>query len=261
MRLKIFLLICTLSFFFLSGCNNNTVKEYYESGELKAEYKTKNGVRHGKCCYYYQNGNKEKTVCYINGKENGLYQEFYPNGKLKMEAYYKKGKQDGLLKVYFENGQLKIVNEFSSGKNHYFFPSGKTEMEAIVKNDSTVYYRKYNKKGEITEEFRSIHVIFDKDSVVLGDSILIRIEVSGPISNGDRLRIIANAYKYDSTITNEEYKNLSGTSNKNSVEYYYVPQESGEFVLEGSAYIFCDSGTTFRHPFSKLFNVNEKPES
>lgn len=62
-------------------------KEYFESGQLKFDYKV----------------NKD-------GSWNGPWKRYYENGQLAEEGNYKDGMQVGLWKCYFENGQLDILH-------------------------------------------------------------------------------------------------------------------------------------------------------
>ena len=64
-----------------------TVKEYFESGQLKDEEPYVDGKPHGTRKGYYESGGQlwyERT--YVDGKYHGAYKEYYESGQLNFEC-------------------------------------------------------------------------------------------------------------------------------------------------------------------------------
>ncbi len=66
-------------------------KEYYESGQLKAE------------------------TSYKDGKKDGIEKQYYESGQLQGETNFKDDKLEGISKYYHESGQLKAEENYKDG--------------------------------------------------------------------------------------------------------------------------------------------------
>ncbi len=80
-----------------------TVKvNYYESGEIKCEYrKQKNHVR---VTHYYKNGEIKSISHFKNGHKHGLWQDFNQDGQQLTNAFFYKNKKDGFWTFYNPEG-------------------------------------------------------------------------------------------------------------------------------------------------------------
>jgi antitoxin component YwqK of YwqJK toxin-antitoxin module len=109
--------IIILSFLFLLiSCKNHLVKEYYDTGEIKAKYyKTKDGVVEGKAIFYYKDGTIEEEAEYVMNERHGVVKKYFPNGNLKAIYNYNKGYLHNLNKVYYQNGNLNWEQEYING--------------------------------------------------------------------------------------------------------------------------------------------------
>ena len=252
----IIITICLIAFF--SGCSKSIKKQYYSTGELKSKYELKNRKKHGMYFSYFKDGSIKKKIQYENGIKNGIYKEFYSNNTLKIKGFYRNEKMDSIFSYYYKNGKLKQSNEFHDGMLHglskYFYPSGELKMEAISKFDSTIYYRMFNKNGSIEDEYRTIKVFTNKEEIKLGDSIKIYIKVYGPVYENEFIRILANESKTSNT-NDDVYTNLTGKGKIQSIEYFFTPEDTGNYIIKGFAEIFYPPNKGIRHPFSKTFTV------
>jgi len=109
------------------------IKEYYQSGRLKAEWNYKNGKPEGLCKTYYESGELMFKYNYQGGKREGLTKSYYRNGRLKYEYNYRGGKLEGVIRKYYRNGKPAFEWNYKDGKR-----------EGITKS----YYRNGSLKAE-----------------------------------------------------------------------------------------------------------------
>ena len=101
-------------------------KEFYATGELRAEGNYENDKKVGVWKYLYIDGKLEQNGSYVNGKPNGTWKWYYENGSLLREESYLSGKEDGFSYEYFENGDTLSRGEFLDGEREgpWFFKDG-----------------------------------------------------------------------------------------------------------------------------------------
>jgi len=92
------------------------VREYYESGKLKAEWNYEKGKPDGICKTYYESGELMFEYNYKDGDREGITRSFYMSGRLKYEYKYRGGKLDGTVKKYYRNGNIAFVWKYKDGK-------------------------------------------------------------------------------------------------------------------------------------------------
>lgn len=122
-------------------------KEYYLTGELKAEGEYENSIKVKTWSYYFVNGKLEQKGNYINGRPNNTWRWYFENGSLLREEGFLRGKEDGFClelnekgdtiafgeyidgeregKWSFKDGDISLSGNFKSGKqdsiwNHYY---------------------------------------------------------------------------------------------------------------------------------------------
>jgi hypothetical protein len=189
MRIIIYMFIV----FFISACDNNLKKEYYDNGNLKSQIHYNSlGEMDGVVKHYYKNGKVSKEIFYTNGKKNGKYTEFYKSGEVKYKTFFKNDEQDGYFYEYYEDGNImkkafykkNIIDSFYLS----YYKNKKINMYAIVSDGITNYSITYDISGKITEEYRPI-LINNKDidsiSVNKGE---ITIDLSGPKKGLKKIR-------------------------------------------------------------------------
>ena len=99
------------------GLKNGDWKEYFQSGDLKAEGKYTNGIKTGKWTYYHKSGNVEQTGIYDkSGRPKGDWVWYYPSGNILREEAYLDGLLDGLMIEYREDGNIIAEGEFIEGE-------------------------------------------------------------------------------------------------------------------------------------------------
>jgi hypothetical protein len=111
-------------------------KIYHDNGELKEEFETLNGDRHGYYKLYHdngqlmailhyendiqadgivesldENGTLIRSVLIKNENYNGPFKEYYSSGKIKREGEYKDDEIIGIPIEYYEDGRIKPNSE------------------------------------------------------------------------------------------------------------------------------------------------------
>ena len=107
-------LLTILSLLIFTSCN--LTKEYYETSELKAIGKTKNGVKYGKWKVYHENGKIRQVGEFELGKQNGEWHFFHNNGNKEGIGNLQNGKMVGNWIWYHPNGKIYTERFYESGK-------------------------------------------------------------------------------------------------------------------------------------------------
>ena len=118
------------------GFPSGVWKEWYETGEKKAEYSFLNGKEHGIRSVWHQNGSLGEQGSMQFGMQEGDWKIWYENGQLQAQTTYTKGiengtriqwnnagqkiseaevqggMQNGLRRFWYDNGQLKAQGYF-----------------------------------------------------------------------------------------------------------------------------------------------------
>jgi len=103
----VIILICSVSY-----SQHETVKEYFENGQLKFEGSFKNGEKDGIHRWWYRDGQLEFEGVFKNGKKDGISKGWWENGALEYTGLFSYDKRDGLWEAYYENGQLRKSSNF-----------------------------------------------------------------------------------------------------------------------------------------------------
>ena len=106
-------------------------KEYYDSGQLRAEGNYDKDNKTGRWKFYFLNGETEQEGVYRNGKPDGPWRWYYDTGALLREEYYFNGLLDGEMVEYNENGDIITKGSYIEGKEEggWTFRTGKTLVE------------------------------------------------------------------------------------------------------------------------------------
>ena len=100
----------------------DTVKTYFENGQVQSIILYSNEVREGEAKFYYNDGTIKEERNYVNDKVDGLLKLYYPSGNLKELFNIENGKREGPVSMFdssgnyiediiFENG-VRIGQEF-----------------------------------------------------------------------------------------------------------------------------------------------------
>ena len=161
-----------------SGKLHGTTKEYYETGELKAEHDYKMGRligkrefrRNGDLEYelryengqkvetkirYYATGERFRQWVLVNGKREGIELDFYRDGQKKAERNYINGKKEGSAKGFHINGRVQGDWLFENGEPSaatIFYSTGEQWLVHTDFNDKGMLNgtsKEYDKAGNL----------------------------------------------------------------------------------------------------------------
>jgi len=106
----------------MEGKRNGKWKEFYETGELKAEGTYKNSARVGDWKYYFPDKSIEVVGSYNQrGEKTGEWQWFYPNQQLMMTENYEDGVLEGEYWEYDEEGKVLVKGQYIEGEQDGFW--------------------------------------------------------------------------------------------------------------------------------------------
>ena len=190
----------------LSGCNKNknVKQEFYPSGQLKYEVGLVNNLRHGIETEYYQDGSIKMIGTRINDKPSGFYNYYNTNQQL-----------DSIIEYIPIN-----INE----------PWGILfEENEDDKNDIAINRRIIYKNGEIDYE-KTIYfkVLLDKDTVLLGDTIIASIDFVRQSNNQQN--------PFEVHMRTEKNANIIivyPEKNEQFIYFYLIPKAKGLQILKG----------------------------
>ncbi len=230
--------------------NKETVKEYFNNGNVKTLYHLRNNEMHGLYKEFYPNGRIKEIATFIRGKYEGERKFFYKNGKLRTKYFYindtaqgkfyeydslgnlyrvseiKDNLQHGITKFFYKDGKIKTEEKFANGQNDGYYRSyyqnGELSLEAMIKNDQTEYYIDYDSLGNIIEEERRILFTPEPDTIYLGDIYSTNILVGGPAFI-DSITIVFYLFTTKMHF-NKEYRAL-----KNDFTFTYLPDTVGYY--------------------------------
>lgn len=152
-------------------------------------------------------------------------------GGVEQEGYYKNGKKDGSYKFYYPNGHI--------------------QQDEIWENGIALYYKKFDSLSRVTEEYHSIKILSDSDTINKGETYKAKILLVGSLENNK---------KWD-TFVLFSGPGLNGTSTRKPINnngreaVYESPQlnTSGEYYFLAFSTIdkYNDSTLLQRHIFVK----------
>jgi antitoxin component YwqK of YwqJK toxin-antitoxin module len=91
------------------------VKNFYESGQVKAVGQFQNDIANGETILYYDNGQIDEQTNYLNGKLDGKATYYYDNGQVEFIKHFSNDTLHGEYKEYFKNGQLQCSGQYNKG--------------------------------------------------------------------------------------------------------------------------------------------------
>lgn len=110
--------LCLLFLMPLTQIDKEFKREYYASGNLKAEGWIQGSQKEGYWTYYYNDGSKQKKGHYHKDKKKGYWYFYSEEKKLSKEGHYIGGKKNGWWIFYENNNKTKI--QFENGKREGF---------------------------------------------------------------------------------------------------------------------------------------------
>lgn len=135
------------------GYQQGKWKEFYSSGELRAEGEYLDGRKLGDWVFYHQNGKIEQKGKFLKGaKPSGTWVWYYEKGSLLREEKFTNGLENGSMAEYNDSGRVITKGEYVDGEKEGFWTSedGDVREEGNYKNgqkdgDWKVFYRRSGK--------------------------------------------------------------------------------------------------------------------
>jgi antitoxin component YwqK of YwqJK toxin-antitoxin module len=90
-------------------------KEFFRTGELKAEGKYKDDLKIRKWVYYYINGKVEQSGDYLRGKPEGIWKWYFEDGQVLLEEEYVDGLEDGPSVEYSDTSTVIAKGNYIEG--------------------------------------------------------------------------------------------------------------------------------------------------
>jgi antitoxin component YwqK of YwqJK toxin-antitoxin module len=152
---------------------NGEAKFFYRNGNLRSVSNWQMDVPTGEGRIYYENGEIKEIYYKKEGGITGLNRQYYDNGNLKVKGYYKEGLKHGRREYYYDSGELWTVNSFLN------FRGKETHTGGV----------EFDKNGKIIHETIRIEAKAEKDTIILGDDLILHVELKKPIVNHSKLVI------------------------------------------------------------------------
>jgi len=193
-------------------------KQYYETGELKAEANVKDGT--GVVKTYYQSGAIKSIRNYVDHKKEGSQKDFYESGSLQGEGKVNDG--TGVDKQYYEGGALKSITNYvqyeKEGEYKEFNEDGSLK--------ETKNYDDYSRK-KLQDEMmiKNAEELQKKDGPYFQYYPTGAVMVEGNLKNGKMAGLQKYFYENGGIRAMVEYKN-----EKREMEQEYF--ENGELKIE-----------------------------
>lgn len=139
------------------GYKQGKWKEFYISGELKAEGEYVNDKKINEWVYYYQNGKIEQRGKYDkSNKPTGDWKWYYESGNILRTETFMRGRAEGEMVEYTDSSQVVTKGLFVDGEKEGFWLSNDGDMryEGEYKNGlrSGLWKIYYNNNGKLAEE-------------------------------------------------------------------------------------------------------------
>jgi len=103
------------------GLQQGPWKEFYTTGELKAEGVYEMGKKIGAWKYYHQNGKQEQLGKYIKGKPDGAWKWYYESGNILREETFEKGTPVEEMREYSDSGKVIAKGSYLDGEPDGFW--------------------------------------------------------------------------------------------------------------------------------------------
>ncbi|MFN8279198.1 MAG: hypothetical protein U0V49_02840 [Saprospiraceae bacterium] len=88
------------------GQIQDTMFDYFSTGEISKIRLFKNNKQEGRSTYYLKEGSLYEIQHLVDGKIEGMDSVFYPSGKIKVLAEFKDGLRNGSFKSFLEDGSV-----------------------------------------------------------------------------------------------------------------------------------------------------------
>lgn len=128
--------------------------QYYESGELAAEYIMKHHLLNGPAIVYFPGGGHRFDFHMYGNYIHGDFKEYYPSGKVFKHYRYNEGFMNGQWTIYYESGQVKATgharDDKQVGKLYHYYENGNMKEERTYVDDKVdginIFWYEHGKK-------------------------------------------------------------------------------------------------------------------
>lgn len=138
------------------GLKEGFWKEYFISGQLRAEGMYQNGKKTGEWLFRYENGRLEQKGSYDNhGKPIGKWILYYENGNLWKEESYRDGLKDGLVTEFDSIGNIISEGEYFEDmeEGKWIYNSGYHRIEGNYRSGMrNGIWKQYYQNGQLSFE-------------------------------------------------------------------------------------------------------------
>ena len=131
---------------FISSCGGDKLQlqeEKYANGQVKRKYYKVNNVVQDTMWEYYNSGELKVIRIFKDGKQHGKTTRFYKTGELEEVQYFVEGLQEQGDTVFYKNGRPKFTAVFVNDKKNGLFRrwsenKDSIELENLFRNDTIV---------------------------------------------------------------------------------------------------------------------------
>jgi hypothetical protein len=218
------------------SCKKKTVERgYYPSGKIEYKVELINGKKEGHSFTYYENGEIKVMQEWKDGQPNGIGKHFYDNGNLKLMMEWKDGIAHGSYKEFYKSGSIKNEGFFKNDHEvgiHKFYYEGGVIMETDYYDSlgKELDYEKYDTLGNLREEKKSAITSLDKDTIRLGEQIVL----TGYLGNNEhKVNMLVGKRYGDSGFLEDTIAVVNPEFGDDGCIFRYTPQDLGKGFLVG----------------------------
>lgn len=172
----------------MNGKRQGKWKEFYETGELRAEGNYKNSVKVGDWQFFFQDKSIEVVGSYnTKGEKTGEWQWYYPNQQVMMTENYDDGVLDGEYWEYDENGEIITQGNYVEGEpdGTWIYHRGTAIEEGNYYDGMrTGLWKTWWEKDKISSEIEFDHDLMNGKYTIYYDNNVIKR--AGKYINGER---------------------------------------------------------------------------
>jgi len=140
------LIVNTLVLISISSCGSDKPQlqeEKYANGQVKRKYYKVNNVLQDTMWEYFNSGELKVIRLFKDGKQHGKTTRFYKTGEVEEVQYFVEGLQEQGDTVFYKNGRPKFTAEFVNDKKNGLFrrwseDRDSIELENLFRNDTIV---------------------------------------------------------------------------------------------------------------------------
>lgn len=161
-----------------------------EDGYYSLQRRDSNGLLHGRSIYFYPNHSIESIFYFKHDTLQGVQRGFYENGNLRLIQSFKDGYVQGLMYNFYKDGALKsrgyVLDTLHTGPfiEFYQYPRNRVmaraEYAVVNGKEWRNGYVLYDSLGRVTDRWGFPHMQAQRDTLALGDSLVLRLRVAYP---------------------------------------------------------------------------------